>query len=66
MALQDDILLMCRSHPHIHPHSFAPRLLLGVSPLLIIERGVIHSHSLFAKSQGVQSLLSLWSVHLGG
>lgn len=34
MALQDDILLMCRCRPHIHPHSFALRLLLGVSHLL--------------------------------
>lgn len=64
MALGDDIRLMCRFHPHIHPHSFAPRLLPGLSPLLTIERGVIHSHSLFANSQSIQTLLSLWSAHL--
>lgn len=66
MTLQNDILFMCRFHPHTHPYSFAPGLLLGLNPLLITDGGLIHSHSWLANRQRVWMLLSLWSVHSGG
>lgn len=52
MTPRGDILLMGSFHPHLHPCPFALSLLLGLNPLLIIEI-MIHSHSLFAKTQGV-------------
>ena len=63
MTPQGDILLMGSFHLHPHPYPFALSVPLGLNPLLIIEI-MIHSHSLFAKTQGVQMLLSLF-VYVG-
>lgn len=52
MTPQGDILLMGSFHLHPHPYPFALSLLLGLNPLLITEI-MIHSHSLFAKTQSV-------------